>query len=143
MCSFFFFLLISDHHESVQFFSHNQKRKILPEDKDLYVLLSPLSLMMATDIASSAPRPKRLQTASGKLLDASNSATPTLSAHKHAIEAKRASDAATSSLSVPASDTPIPTSTPSSPPVTDAALDISSDSDQESQQPRKCFYLTN
>ena len=47
---------------------------------------------MTTNTASSAPRPKRLLTASGKLLDASNSAAPTLSAHKHAIEAKRASD---------------------------------------------------
>jgi hypothetical protein len=101
---------------------------------------------MTTNGASSAPRPKRLLTASGKLLDTSNSAAPTLSAHKHAIEAKRASDdaakrQASTSLSV-VSDAPNATSAHSSPPATEAITDpqaISSDSDAESQQPRECF----
>jgi hypothetical protein len=103
---------------------------------------------MATSSSSAlAPRPKRLLTASGKLLDASNSAVPTISSHRYAIEAKRAKDAkrrhdqldaSRSSLSV-ALDSPIPTSTPSSPPITDAP-DISSDSDQE-RQPRKSFFF--
>jgi hypothetical protein len=87
-------------------------------------------------------RPKHLLTASGKLLDASNSAAPTLSAHKHAIEAKRASDDAAITKRHQASDKPIPTSTPSSPPLT-ATQEICSDSDQDSQQPCKSFNRTN
>jgi hypothetical protein len=37
----------------------------------------------------SAPRPKRILTASSKLLDSSNTAAPSLSSHKQAIEARR------------------------------------------------------
>jgi hypothetical protein len=39
--------------------------------------------------AASAPRPKRVPVASSKLLDSSNTAAPTLSSHKQAIEAHR------------------------------------------------------
>jgi hypothetical protein len=91
--------------------------------------------------ADAAPHPKRSLTASGKLLDASNSAAPALSAHKHAIEARRADEAAKSkSASSVASqaDSAVPTLTPSSPPITDS-LQIDSDSDLESQRPRKHF----
>jgi hypothetical protein len=38
-------------------------------------------------------RPKRAKTASGKVLDKSNTAAPSLSSHKEAIQAKRAEDA--------------------------------------------------
>ena len=96
---------------------------------------------MTADAALSASRPKRSLTASGKLLDASNSAAPALSAHKHAIEARRADEAtkskSTLSVASPA-DLSVPTSTSSSPPITDT-LQTGSDSDPESQQPRKCF----
>ena len=96
---------------------------------------------MTADAASSSSRPKRSLTASGKLLDASNSAAPALSAHKHAIEARRADEAAKSksTLSVASlADSSVPTSTPSSPLITDS-LETGSDSDLESQRPRKCF----
>ena len=89
-----------------------------------------------------APRPKRLLTASRRLLDASNSAVPTLSTHKHAIEAQRASDQAakqlqaSKSLSV-ASDTPIPSTSESTPLL---PMDTSEISDYESQ-PRELFYF--
>ena len=76
---------------------------------------------MTADATSSASHPKRLLMASGKLLDASNSAAPALSAHKHAIEVRRADKAAKSkstlSVASPA-DLSVPTSTLSSLPIT-------------------------
>jgi len=45
--------------------------------------------------ALSVPRPKRITTASSKLLDASNIAAPTLSSHRQAIEARRQAEDAT------------------------------------------------
>ena len=92
---------------------------------------------MTADATSSASRPKRSLTASGKLLDASNSAAPALSAHKHAIEAKRADEAA-KSKSTSSAASRADSATPSSPPIMDS-LQIGSDSDLESQRPRKHF----
>ena len=101
-----------------------------------------------------APCPKQLLTASGKLLDASNSAAPTLTAHKHAIEAKRADDAAKrhghqhlaptpsessrgsqSDATTPSLATAPPSEFPDSPPVANE----SDESDFERQQPHRCF----
>ena len=98
---------------------------------------------MTADATLSASCPKWVPTASGKLLDASNSAAPALSAHKDAIEAKRAHEAAKSksTLSVASlADSSAPTSTPSSPLITDS-LQTGSESDLESQWPCKHFNM--
>ncbi|KAF8241165.1 hypothetical protein L208DRAFT_11685 [Tricholoma matsutake] len=97
---------------------------------------------MTTNTAPSAPRPKRLLTASGKLLDTSNSAAPTLSAHRQAIQAKRAEVAAAAAeqsqplTSSRPSEVAYPTSTPSTPPATEV-LGSEVDLDLEHQQPHK------
>ena len=104
---------------------------------------------MTADATLSASRPKRVPTASGKLLDASNSAAPALSAHKNAIEAKRLADeaataskrqaTASSTLSVASqADLAVPALTPLSLGIADTQQ-ISSDSDLESQRPHKFF----
>jgi hypothetical protein len=92
---------------------------------------------------SSVPRPRRVTIASGKLLDASNSAAPTLTSHKHAIEAKRADDAAKQA----SHQIDVAASAPSSPvaavqPV--PSIDDDADtSDFEREKPSKCFiYYT-
>jgi hypothetical protein len=86
---------------------------------------------------SSASRPKRVPIASGKLLDASNSATPTLTFHKHAIEAKRADDAAKQgSHEVDVGMA----SAPSSPVAAVSSIDSEADaSDFEREKPSTCF----
>lgn len=96
---------------------------------------------------------------SGKLLDASNSAAPTLTAHKHAIEAKRADEAAkqqerqletlqalqpsSSMISLPESqpDTATLASTPSFPSITSTPENDADagELDSESEQPCRCF----
>jgi hypothetical protein len=98
---------------------------------------------MTTNADLSAQRPKRVLTASGKLLDTSNSAAPTLSSHRQAILAKRAEDAAAEAAEKS------PTSTPSTPPITEV-IDSDPDSDPEHQQPREhsafnvhCNFSTN
>jgi hypothetical protein len=85
---------------------------------------------MATNAGLSAQRPKRVLTASGKLLDTSNSAAPTLSSHRQAILTKRAEDAAAKAAEKS------PTSTPSTPPITEV-FGSDPDSDLEHQQPRE------
>jgi hypothetical protein len=45
--------------------------------------------------ATSVPRPKRIPVASNKLLDSSNTAAPSLSSHKQAIEAHRQAEEST------------------------------------------------
>lgn len=95
----------------------------------------------ASSSALPPPRPRRVLVASGKLLDASNSAAPTLTFHKQAVEARRADDAAKRRLQP---DTAPPASTasaPSSPPV-GAIPDADTDavvSDFESERPRECL----
>ena len=90
---------------------------------------------MTADATLSASCPKRVLTASRKLLDASNLAAPALSAHKDAIEARQAHEAAKSkstlSVASPA-DLSALTSTPSSPLITDS-LQTGSDSDLKLQ----------
>lgn len=86
----------------------------------------------------SVPRPKRVQTASAKLLDTSNTAAPSLASHREAIETRRAieqkqaEDAARQNHET----TPRCSTPPRSPsePVTDPGNQ--SESDRSEQQPR-------
>ena len=93
-----------------------------------------MAVRMTADTTTSAPCPKRSLIALGKLLDASNLAAPALSAHKNAIEAKRADEAAKSKSTSSVAHS----STLSAPLIMDT-LQTSSDSDLELQQPHKCF----
>jgi len=119
-------------HGSIQFFSHHQtilKREVLPKDCAVTAVMT----LMATNAGPSAQCPKRVLTASGKLLDTSNSAAPTLSSHQQAILAKQAEDAAAEAAEKS------PTSTPSTPLIT-GVFGSDPDSDLEHQQP--CEHLT-
>ena len=121
----FFFV----HHGTIQFFSHHQtilKREVLPKNCTVTAIIT----SMATNAGLSAQCPKRVLMASGKLLDTSNSAVPTLSSYWQAILAKQAEDAAAEATEQS------PTSTPSTPPVTEV-IDSDPDSDLEHQQPRE------
>ena len=72
----------------------NKKRRYNPITRILLCAIS-LLYLMATNIILSAPLCSRwVPQASGKLLDTSNLAAPSLSSHWEAIKAKRAEDAA-------------------------------------------------
>jgi hypothetical protein len=91
---------------------------------------------------SPLPRPKRVVIPSGKLLDTSNSAAPTLSSHKQAIDTRRADDAAKQvSHQVDMAASASVASAPSSP-LAAAVPGIDDDadaSDLERERPSKCF----
>lgn len=80
----------------------------------------------------SAPRPKRITTASSKLLDSSNTAAPSLSSHKQAIEAHRQAE-----------DSTAPARPETAPARPETATPISTVSDRVSTPPRSSSPATD
>ena len=82
----------------------------------------------------SSDHPKQLITASGKVLDESNSEKPALSSHKQAIQAQHAEDSAAANTHETSSPSPIPPVIPdrsSTPPPSSTSASLAGENDSD------------